>query len=162
MSNSLIEERDFYNRILNLVGDEKESIAIYQNNYLYGHLSVLMSNFPTVLTLLGEDNFKYFAFEYMKESTTNDVDINIFGADFPNFLKTRASQHEIPFIADIAKLDYSWELKKVSKGKVPKGIIELWSKLINNEELVNIEIIEDEFEEYEIINDGEYELKRKK
>ncbi len=83
---------------------------VYQNNYLENALNALSIEFPTVKHLLGEDNFRGIMSEYVKTHPKSDFNWSSFGQHMHNFLLNNNVVEEMPFLIEIAKVDWHFRL----------------------------------------------------
>lgn len=86
-------------------GDYRQAWGVYLRNYLYGHLDALGNRFKTVKVAVGEDNFRYLGFQYLRYNAPCEPDIDSFGSEFPEFLAYRCDEFSGEFLAELAYLD---------------------------------------------------------
>ncbi len=87
-------------------------LSPYRVNRRASALMVLRNNFPTVQALLGERIFSALSQVYANVFPSSWWDINVFGAEFPGFLKAQVNSpkgQEFNWlkIAEIAELEYA-------------------------------------------------------
>lgn len=143
-------------------GDYGPSLKIYQNNYLFSLLDTLKNKYQIVLKLLGDENFNFFAREYIYLTPSKNSNIDQYGSSFGEFLESKKELSEMGYIKYIAELDNYWfQLYEGSDATIelPIGVLKLWGKLKNDEELDGIEIDEEKCEVvYFIVENSEYQL----
>lgn len=81
---------------------------IYRNNYLEGHVAALEDTFSTVRTIVGKEFFRVLAKQFVGNADSSSGDLNEYGRDFPAFLAGSQSNETLPYLADIARLDWTW------------------------------------------------------
>ena len=84
------------------------AFAIYRNTVMRGCLDALEANFPAVVCLVGRDWFRAAAAVHVVESPPDDVRLGTYGAAFADFLGRFEPASELPYLADVARLDRLW------------------------------------------------------
>lgn len=138
-----------------LIDETSSNLSVYRNNYLYGHLDVLSSKYPTFCRILGEDNSRYFFKEYIDNHAPSEPNIDLYGACFGDYVSSREELSSMYHLSHVCFLDWFWYGEGQVEGciELPQGILDLWSKVNNEEELENIEIDFDEVEKITIKED---------
>lgn len=105
-------ERDFAKA---LKSDEQPSwpfrsqaFAVYRNTTARGVVEALRAAYPTVDMLVGEEMFTQIALDYRHERPPAGPVLSEYGADFAAFLARQPWTCELPYLADIARLDWLW------------------------------------------------------
>jgi hypothetical protein len=146
------------NEISFLKGDYKSGLAIYKHNYLMSLISVLRNKYSVTLQVLGEDNFKFFARFYIYSNPSTSPNIDDYGIDFDIFLSKRNELDEIGYLKYIARLDLYWfnAYENLSSPiELPCGVLDLWGKLKNSQDVKSIEIDEDTVEKITVVSEGD-------
>jgi hypothetical protein len=93
------------------IGPE-QTWAIYRRNYLEGHVAALADTYGTVRDLVGIDYFGQLARRYVSKYDSLSGDLNDYGNDFADFLDafltTAPGGAALPYLPDIARLDWLW------------------------------------------------------
>ena len=125
----------------------KQSIEIYRNNIQQNLLNSLQNTFPKSLELISDDAFTYLAKKYIAANPATSLDLNNYGLEFPEFLKTLAEINKAPYLPEFALSELY--LAKAEDFKL--------NKLRANINLANIDL-----EKIKIsLNPGSYLLKTK-
>lgn len=82
--------------------------AVYRNTVFKGCVDALRANFPTVERLVGVDWFRSAALIYAQATPPDDARLLLYGASFPTFLAGFEPARELPWLADVARLDRFW------------------------------------------------------
>jgi hypothetical protein len=82
--------------------------AVYRNTVFKGCVDALRANFPTVERLVGMDWFRSAALIYARATPPEDARLLLYGAMFPAFLAAFEPARELPWLADVARLDRWW------------------------------------------------------
>ena len=84
------------------------AFAVYRNTVLAGCVDALRANFPSIETLVGPDWMQDVATAYANHSPPNDPRLIRYGAGFAEFLQQLQAHHGLPYLADVARLDFFW------------------------------------------------------
>jgi hypothetical protein len=82
--------------------------AVYRNTVFKGCVDALRANFPTVERLVGMGWFRSAALIYAQAIPPEDARLLLYGATFPAFLAAFEPARELPWLADVARLDRWW------------------------------------------------------
>ncbi|WP_322011836.1 DNA-binding domain-containing protein [Paraburkholderia sp. J12] len=82
--------------------------AVYRNTVFKGCVDALRANFPTVERLVGSDWFRSAARIYAQDEPPEDARLLLYGSGFPVFLAGFEPARELPWLADVARLDRFW------------------------------------------------------
>ncbi len=85
----------------------EERISIYANMYRARLVDVLSDDFAQVAAVLGEQRFSEVAVAYLAAYPSTHPSIQYIGRQFANFLATRAACPELPFLGDLARLEWA-------------------------------------------------------
>jgi hypothetical protein len=80
--------------ISNTQPNKQTRLGIYHNAYRIRLLETLRSDFPKLLTLLGDDYFNQLGLEYLSQCPSTHFSIDQFGSKFPDFLKNYPNLHQ--------------------------------------------------------------------
>lgn len=82
-------------------------LQIYQNN-TYSLLSdVLKNTFPAVCRLVGDEFFEYAARQYIRVDPPRQPCLHVYGAGLADFLAAFAPASSLPYLADVARLEWA-------------------------------------------------------
>lgn len=100
------------------------AFAVYRNTSARGAVEALRASFPTVDALLGADMFTEVALDYRREAPPSAPVLSDYGADFPTYLARQPWTCELPYLADVARLDRLWleSFLAGGAGTLPKPI----------------------------------------
>jgi hypothetical protein len=82
--------------------------GIYRNNVAVSLVNALSEVFPTVQNLVGEEFFRAMAHEYVRAHPPQSRLLFEYGATFPAFLDGFEPAAELPFLADVARVERLW------------------------------------------------------
>ena len=82
--------------------------AVYRNTCARGAIEALRATFPTVDMLVGEEMFTQVALDYRAEHPPAGPILSDYGSGFADFLAGQAWIGDLPYLADVARLDWLW------------------------------------------------------
>lgn len=82
-----------------------ERFAIYRNNVIEGLVRALATRFPAVERAVGDEFFAAAARVFAAQSPPASPIMALYGEDFPQFLESFKPCAEIPYLADLARLE---------------------------------------------------------
>lgn len=85
-----------------------ERLAIYRNNLHSNWRAALADTFPVVARLVGDGFFGEAARRYALAYPSRSGDLHAFGADFAAFLGAYPYARDLPYLRDVARLEWSW------------------------------------------------------
>lgn len=80
---------------------------VYRNNVLVSLIEALATTFPVTQELVGVQFFRAFARLYVRQSPPVSRILFEYGRDFPDFVAGFAPAGDLPYLADVARLEYS-------------------------------------------------------
>lgn len=86
-----------------------EALAIHRNTALHGLVNALRLSCPTVDALVGEAFFDQAALAFVEEHPPSSAWLAGYGEGFADFLETYAFAAELPYLSDVARLDFAIE-----------------------------------------------------
>jgi hypothetical protein len=82
--------------------------AVYRNNVHVGLVNALADNFPVVARLVGLDFFRLMARAYVAGTKPASPLLFRYGDGFPDFVAGFAPAAGLPYLADVARLEWAW------------------------------------------------------
>ncbi|TDR76447.1 putative DNA-binding domain-containing protein [Paludibacterium purpuratum] len=87
--------------------DTGERLRIYRNMVINTQTGALQTSFPTVRRLVGEACFDGMAARYIAGAPSASGNLQAFGATFASFLACQAELTGLPYLRDVAALDWA-------------------------------------------------------
>ena len=82
-------------------------LQVYRNN-LHANLGdALVSVFPAVRRLVGEEYFAAVCHDYIERHRSTQGDLHAFGRAFPDFLRRLPALEGVPYVVDVAHLEWA-------------------------------------------------------
>ena len=105
-------QRDFASALMSDGPSEpsfrSQAFAVYRNTAARGAVEALRASYPTVDMLVGEDMFTQVALDYRRGQPPVGPVLSDYGAQFSVFLANQPWTCELPYLADVARLDWLW------------------------------------------------------
>ena len=84
-------------------------LGFYRTNVFENYRKALAATYPAVVKLVGGDFFGVLAREYVLHYPSLSGDVGRHGEQFAQFLRQHASARELPYLADVAQLEWCME-----------------------------------------------------
>jgi len=88
-----------------IAASHAERFRVYQNNVIAGLSESLYGSFPALVNLLGENYFRAVAREFVRVQPPCSPVIAQYGLEFPRFIESFKPLADMPYLADIARLE---------------------------------------------------------
>jgi len=85
-----------------------QAFAVYRNTSARGVVEALRASYPTIDMLLGDEAFTQVALEYRRDRPPAGPVLSDYGREFASFLGRQPWTCELPYVADVALLDWLW------------------------------------------------------
>jgi hypothetical protein len=87
--------------------DPVRRLRVYGNNTRENLLQALLAVYPVVDSLVGRGFFRTAASHYQDQHPSRSGDLNRYGAGFPRFLAGYPHARPLPYLADVARLEWA-------------------------------------------------------
>ena len=84
------------------------ALSIYRNNVRAALSRALGETFPVIAALVGDEFFRAMARAYFASQPPRSPMIVDYGRRFPEFLSSFAPAASLPYLADVARLEWAW------------------------------------------------------
>jgi len=84
-----------------------QRLGIYAEMYWARLLDVLRDDFPRVAAIVGDDRFTTLAAAYLERHPSTNPSVRWVGGDFAAFLAEHGPMDDLPFLADLARLEWT-------------------------------------------------------
>lgn len=82
--------------------------GVYRNNVVVGLVEALMATYPVVLKLVGEAFFRATAAIHVRQEPPTSPVLLYYGEGFPAFLDRFEPARTVPYLGDVARLEWAW------------------------------------------------------
>lgn len=79
--------------------------GVYRNNVTVSLRDALAEGFPSIVRLIGRDNFDHIARAYLRQTPPTSPLMMHYGAEMPAYLETVEQLAHLPYLADVARID---------------------------------------------------------
>ena len=83
-------------------------LEIYRHNVMSNLRGVLKDIYPVIFKIVGEAFFWHAADQFIRIHPSNSGDLNQFGDGWPAFLATYPHAADLPYLCDVATLEWAW------------------------------------------------------
>lgn len=92
----------------------EQRLQLYRNNFIISVTEVLVSVYPTVNAMIGDECFAQLARQHILNHPLRQGDVSVYGNDFAATITAQASlSQSLPYLADLATLE--WQRDVVSR-----------------------------------------------
>lgn len=92
---------------------------VYRNNVTVSLTEALMDTYPTVLALVGEEFFRAMAPVFIAAHPPTSACLFEYGGEFGAFLDAFEPTQSLPYLGDIARLEFAWLKAYYAKDQTP-------------------------------------------
>jgi hypothetical protein len=85
----------------------EERVQLYQNNVFISLTAALADVYPVVQRLVGEEFFAFAARRYVRLHPSRSGNLHDFGRELPGFLAGMREAAVLPYLADVARLEWA-------------------------------------------------------
>jgi hypothetical protein len=89
-----------------LGGDDAARVSIYSNNFHSNYRNALRASYPVVCRLVGKAFFDCTVDAFVRARPSTSGDLNLYGGDFGDFLLSYPYAKHLPYLADVARLEW--------------------------------------------------------
>ncbi len=86
----------------------EKRFAVYRNNVMASLIDAMGANFPAIKRLVGDDFFASLAREFIIENPPEQPILFMYGGRFASFLEQFSPVEKIPYLADVARVEFAW------------------------------------------------------
>jgi hypothetical protein len=88
-------------------GTAMQRLQLHRRHYRLSLEAALAETFATVASLVGEAFFGRLARGFIECMPPTGPVLSAYGAAFPDFIEARVAEHGVPYLADVARLDWA-------------------------------------------------------
>lgn len=106
-------------------GVPSRRFGVYRNNVYASLIDVLAGRFPVVARLVGEEFFRAMARIYIESEPPRSAVLLRYGRSFPDFVASFPPAASLPYLADMARLEWAWHAAYHAEDAAPVPLAEL-------------------------------------
>jgi len=107
MSRLAAQQRDFLAAILGTEPADEPGLEVYRRNVLGARQGALTAAYPVVRRLVGDAFFDEAAERFARATPSTRGDLNAYGGTFADFLAAYPYAHALPYLPDLARLEWA-------------------------------------------------------
>ena len=108
-------------------GEPHRRFNVYRNNVYSSLIDVMQARFPVASLLVGDEFFRAMARVYIEREPPRSAVLLRYGESFPSFVAGFEPAGSVPYLADIAALEWAWHAAYHSADAAPLPLEELAS-----------------------------------
>ena len=97
----------------------EKRFSVYRNNVHQSLINALADTYPVIQRLVGEEFFSAAARTFLRQSPPESPVLTLFGSGFCHFLKSFEPARSLPYLADVARLEYAWQMAYHAADEAP-------------------------------------------
>jgi hypothetical protein len=108
---ALISSEQPLTALLNEIEDDHlalQRFLVYRNNFIVLNGDAIADMYPVVKRLVGDQAFRILATAYVRNYPPRDRTLLLYGESFADFLETIPDLSELPYLSDVARLEFAW------------------------------------------------------
>lgn len=86
----------------------EKRIEIYRHNIFSTLTGALSDLYPVTEKIVSAPFFRHLAEQFIRVTPSRSGDLNMFGSEWPEFLRRHPEAINLPYLADVAKLEWAW------------------------------------------------------
>lgn len=122
-------QEQFYRAIFDnsqtMTGIDNARLNIYRQTIFHSLHHALSSSYPVIVKLVGEDFFRCLGQQYIEQYPSISGDLNRYGNVFFQLLQSLPETAELPYLADVAQLEWCVQLAENARDSSPFPIEKL-------------------------------------
>ena len=96
-------------------------LAVYRNHHRISLAAALAANFPTVAGVVGDPAFQVLATSFVAGEPPTEPRLGAYGAGFAAFLEADPCAQVLPYLGDVARLDWAFNRAEQAADAMPLG-----------------------------------------
>lgn len=126
LDHSQLYEKGLYDVISDGSGISIENrMKVYRNNVIRGLSDAAMAPLPMCKKLVGKEFIETAIRSFVVNNLPTEGNLNFYGQDFPEFLKNYEPAKKVPYLSDMASLEWAWENAYYADDDLPLDVRQL-------------------------------------
>lgn len=117
--------RAIFDKNQTIIGIDDSRLAIYRQTIFHSLHNALSTSYPVIGRLVGTEFFRFLAKQYIQQYPSVSGDLNRYGDAFSQLLQSLPETAELPYLADVAQLEWCVQLAENSIDHIPFPIEKL-------------------------------------
>lgn len=115
-------QRTFAEALLRQAPSGNRRFSVYRNNVHASLLATLVAHFPVVRRLVGEEFFEATAVAFLRKHPPHTPVLSEYGVGFADFLQSFAPADALPYLPDVARLEWALNVAHNAVDAPPLGL----------------------------------------
>jgi hypothetical protein len=103
----------------------QQKFEIYAGSITESLINALRENFPVTEKLVGDEFFRFMAYEYIVKTPSLSPNLGDYGSSFSDFVEHFPSAQCLPYLADVCRLEWYWHRAYSGVNYSPLDVTEL-------------------------------------
>lgn len=121
--------------------DPRQRFGVYRNNVIVSLTDALSDAFPVTRELVGDEFFRAMARAYIQVSPPRTRLMAFYGSDFPAFIETFPPATRVPYLADVARLEYRRIVAYHAADKAPVSMDSVSAAIADQDSLARMHLV---------------------
>jgi hypothetical protein len=104
--------------------DPTRRFAVYRNNVIVSLVNALADTFPVVQELVGTEFFRAAAAVFVRQAPPESPILAFYGSRFPAFIESFGPVRSVPYLADVARLEFARVLAYHASDARPLSVLD--------------------------------------
>ncbi|MEJ2620304.1 MAG: DNA-binding domain-containing protein [Candidatus Thiodiazotropha sp.] len=96
-----------------------QRFQVYRNNFIVLNGDAVADMYPVIKRLLGDEAFRMLATAYVRNDPPSERTLLLYGEHFADFLSAIPELSALPYLSDIARLEFAWTAAYHAADEVP-------------------------------------------
>jgi len=115
-----------------------DRLSVYLNNYEQSLVKAVMSVYELISALTGDEFAQKIAASYVRDHKPASGNMNIYGHDYADFIKNYEGARDVPYLADIARMEWALHSAYYAADEQPMEIA--WLQTMDEEALGDLKL----------------------
>ena len=94
-------------------------MKVYRNNVMKSLTGAVTAVYPIIEKLTGAEFLKTAVTKYVTENPPDQGNLNFYGATFADFLENYEPARDLPYLPDLARMEWAWECATLADDDTP-------------------------------------------
>jgi hypothetical protein len=87
----------------------QQQFMSYRDSVIGGMIEAMAISYPVVKKLVGAQFFNHITYQFIRQTPSISPDLNNYGGNFSHYLETLDNLETVPYLYDVARLEWHWQ-----------------------------------------------------
>lgn len=121
--------------------DPQVRFNVYRNNVIVSLIEALRDTYPVCAQLVGDEFFRHMARQFVRQHMPNSPVLVRYGIEFAGFIESLEEAHSVPYLGDVARLEWLYLQAHHAADREPLGADALHSSLVRALSLDEVHVV---------------------